>query len=90
MQSLTLPDFLLLSLATWRLAFLLAREHGPKHILDRLRAVFHLPECVYCLSIWLAPLLYLVYGTEARPVVYVLAIAGGAIFAHRWTGGDHV
>lgn len=87
---MSLPDLLILSLATWRLAFLLARESGPKDSLKRLRALFHLPECTYCLSVWIAPVLYVVSLTALRPLVWVLAIAGGAIFLHRWTGGDHV
>ena len=89
-MSLSLPDLLILSLATWRFAFLLARETGPQQSIARLRARFHLPECVYCLSVWIAPLLYLVYLTPAAPLVWVLAIAGGAVFLHRYTGGDHI
>lgn len=86
---MSLLNLLILSLATWRLAYLLAKEDGPKQSIARLRARFHLPECVYCLSVWCGAGLYLVMLTPALPVVYMLAASGGALMLHRYTGGDY-
>lgn len=87
-------DLLLLTLATWRLSYMLAKEHGPYDLLTTLRGRFALGglmTCQYCLSVWCALLLYaLLYHTALAWVVYALAIAGGAMLLHRHTGGDHV
>lgn len=59
--------FVLISLATWRIAHFVAAEDGPFDVVVKLRAragdgIFgHLMDCFYCLSFWpaaaLAPLL---------------------------------
>lgn len=42
-------------------------------------------ECIYCMAFWAGALLYAVWAlTPAQPLVYVLAIAGGALVADRW------
>lgn len=89
---MTLLDLLILSLATWRLTYLLAKESGPFDLLTRLRARFALgglSSCVYCWSLWCAAGLYLLALTPAIVLVYILAIAGAAMLAHRYTGGEH-
>jgi len=77
-----LPDLLILSLATWGLAYLLTREDGPYDILKRLRALFvfgGLTGCIYCAAVWLAALNYALLQTAAAPVVYIAAAYGGAM-----------
>lgn len=84
-------DLLLLALATWRCAFMVAREHGPFQAFERLRARYPLgglTACVYCLSVWFSAALYLLLLTNAAPVIYVLAASGAAMLLHRYTGGD--
>lgn len=81
-------NLFILALATWRLAYLLAKETGPYQLITRFRARFHLPDCIYCLSVWCAAGLYLASLTPAVVLVYILAISGGAMLAHRYTGGD--
>lgn len=83
-------DLLALILATWRLSYLLAKESGPRNILTTLRGRFHLPACIYCLSVWAGAGLYLLLLTPAYPVVWMLAASGGAMLAHRYTGGEMV
>lgn len=90
---MSLLELFILSLATWRLSHLLASEDGPFDLLTRLRARFPLGgllNCMYCLSIWIAPLLYVLMQTPAIWLVYMLAGAGGAMLAHRYTGGDFI
>lgn len=84
-------DLLIIALATWRCAMMIAREYGPFHVFEKVRARWPLGglmTCTYCLSVWFALALYLLAQTAFIPVVYVLAISGGAMLMHRFTGGD--
>ena len=86
-------NLLLLALATWRCAFMVAREHGPFHVFEKVRARYPLgglTACTYCLSVWFALAFYALLLTDLAPVVYVLAVSGGAMLMHRYTGGDLV
>ena len=86
-------NLLLLALATWRLAYLIANEKGPFDLITRFRARFSLgglTTCIYCLSIWCAALCYGLLQTPLAPLVYMLAAAGGAMLMHRYTGGNMV
>jgi hypothetical protein len=88
------PDFglrfTLATLATWRVAHLLAFEDGPWALVARLRAAAGrlggVLECFYCLSLWVAaPLaLWVTASAIAWPCV-VLALSGGACLLHRLT-----
>jgi len=42
--------------------------------------------CVYCMSVWCAALGWCGLQTPAAPVVYILAVSGLAILAHRYVG----
>jgi hypothetical protein len=51
--------FLIAALATWRLAFLVARERGPWDIFGRFRrgagrVVGDLVSCIKCVGVWVA------------------------------------
>ena len=85
---MTLLDLLLLSLAAWRLSYLIASEEGPYHILTRFRARFSLgglTTCIYCLSVWMALGVYVLYQYW-QPPVYVLAVSGLALMLRSYTG----
>jgi len=45
-----------------------------------------LTECIICLAPWCAALLFLLERTPAAPLVWVLAIAGGALMLGSYTG----
>jgi len=84
--------FVIAGLATWRLAFLLARERGPHGVFDRLRQragrglAGELLSCVKCTSFWIAiPFAFFVRGTWAEMVVIWLALAGVAAVIDEWT-----
>ena len=99
MRGLADWDFLLLVLATWRLAHMLAVEDGPWDCFARWRrrvgAVRNVggywtadrswPKlwiCPLCLSVWIAPVIAVLYysGEWQGWLVTVLAISGAASF----------
>jgi Protein of unknown function (DUF1360) len=84
--------FVIAALATWRLAFLLARERGPHGVFDWLRhragrgLAGELLSCVKCTSFWIAiPFAFFVRGTWTEMVVIWLALAGMAAVIDEWT-----
>jgi|SRR5215831_4606408 len=84
--------FLVGALATWRLAFLLAREQGPWDMFGRLRRsvgpgmVGQLLSCVKCVGIWVAiPFAFFVRGDWVDLVVVWLALAGVTGLIDEWT-----
>jgi hypothetical protein len=86
-------ELLILSLCAWYVAYVLIKTSGPFNLFARLRALTTLGgllECLWCLVVWLAMVAYVLYvHTPFREVVYVGAVAGGAMILHRYTGGDH-
>lgn len=84
MDALTL---LLGALATWRLTMLLARDKWPWGVGVWLRARVPFLACVYCASVWAAAGALLLWALVPA-LVWLLALAGGALLLHRYTGGD--
>lgn len=85
-------DFILIALATFRLAFMLVNEAGPLRIFERIRNLTKLGgvlDCWHCASVWTAILMWLLIGTPAAPVVWVLAASGAAVMLGRYTGFDY-
>jgi hypothetical protein len=83
--------FIVATLATWRVAHLLAFEDGPFAIVARLRAAAGrfggVLDCFYCLSLWVAAPVAL--WVSASPVAWMcvtLATSGAACLLHRLTG----
>lgn len=90
--AISLSEFLLVTLATWRLAYLLAREDAPFRLMAKVRARWPLGgllTCLYCTSVWAAIICYLTWLTPARPLIVVFAASGGALLLWRYTGGSH-
>ena len=82
----------LAALATWRLAFLLAREDGPGRSLARLRRglgrglLGQLFGCVKCVGLWVAvPFACFVGGEGVELAVVWLALAGVTALIDEWT-----
>lgn len=97
---MTLLDFLLIALATWRLSALLAYETGPAAILETFRfyvgatpvncaeqqnsdRVTNVFCCIKCLSVWVAPVILLLW-LYVPVVVWALAASAGAILVQKW------
>jgi len=85
-------DFVLLALAAWRLAYLLAKEDAPFKLMARIRqrtALGGLLTCIYCASVWTALLVFVLWQFEAlRVIVTVAAISGLALMAGNYTGSS--
>ncbi len=83
--------FLIAALATWRVAFLLARERGPWDVLGRLRSAVpgvsgELLGCVKCTGLWVAiPFAFFVRGDWGELAVIWLALAGVTALIDEWT-----
>jgi hypothetical protein len=84
--------FLIAALATWRLAFLLAREPGPWGAFARLRrgagnsATGELLKCVKCVGVWISiPFAFFVRGDWGELVVIWLALSGVVALIDEWT-----
>ena len=89
---MTLTHFIILTLATWRLAVLLTMESGPGRLCGRFRdlvtesagqhdgSLGELVTCPYCISIWLGLVVaacYLFWPLVMVVFCLPLAIAGG-------------
>jgi hypothetical protein len=85
--------FALASLATWRIAHLLAEEDGPADVVVRVRAKLGsrqlgaLMDCFDCLSIWVAAPFGLAVARRPREApVISLALSGAACLLERLAG----
>jgi uncharacterized protein DUF1360 len=85
-------DFLIGSLAAWRVAALLVREDGPWDVVARLRRVLAgtMPgralTCFFCTSLWVAaPVAYGLAGATRRWPLVWLAVSGAAGLLERAT-----
>lgn len=91
-MTLSLPDLLILALATWYIAHAVVNTHGPFNAFATLRGRFPLGgllTCTVCLSLWIALLLWLIWQTPAQPIVYVPALAGAALMLGSYSGASH-
>lgn len=82
-------DLLILALATLYAAHAIAHTHGAFGMFTWLR--LHVPlggltTCIVCLSVWCAAVFWLLLQTDLRPLCYIFAAAGGAVFAAQYVG----
>lgn len=76
--------FILISLASWRIAHFIAAEDGPFDIVVKMRAkagdhiLGHLMDCFYCLSLWLSALFAPLLSDGWMEFVLVWLAASGA------------
>lgn len=87
-----ITEFVIGTLATWRIASLITREEGPYALFSRLRGsgieagprrALH---CLYCTSIWVAaPIARFVEPWSWRSILIWLALSGGACLLDRAT-----
>ena len=86
-------DLLLISLATFYLAYAISGTHGPFHIFELMRTRFPiggLTECLVCLSPWLALLFAVLLLTPLAFFVWILAAAGISVLLWRYTGANAI
>lgn len=85
-------DLLLIAIATWRLSYMLASETGPFDAFVKLRTrlpLGGLTSCMYCVSIWTAPVIWLVWQTPAQVVVLWLALSGAALMLGAYSSANY-
>lgn len=87
-----LPDFLILSLATWYLSYAFTQTKGPCGVFIRIRTRFPLgglTTCIYCIAPWLGLAFYGLSQIAAWALL-PFAAAGVTAFVFRYTGGSHI
>lgn len=87
-------NYLILTLAIWRVSNLLVNEDGPFQMLVKFRQgavkVTHLFDCLFCTSVWLgliAAIGYYFFPFWVVAVALPFALSGGAIVVDRWING---
>ncbi|MCC6462697.1 MAG: DUF1360 domain-containing protein [Saprospiraceae bacterium] len=85
-------EFLLASLAVWRITHLLSQEDGPFDLVFRLRqglgqsVAGKLMDCFYCLSVWIALFFALALGSGWKNTLLLWwALSGLACLLERAT-----
>ena len=84
-------DAIAAGLATFYVAYVVARTGGPGNVFQRLRArrfVGAVVSCFYCVAFYAGMLVYVLF-LVFPPALYVLAAAGAASGFYRYTGGEH-
>jgi hypothetical protein len=86
------PRFVAASLATWRIAHLLAHEDGPGDLFVRLRVWLghgfwgRLMDCFYCVSLWVAVLFVPAVTLRLSEGLLIwIALSGAACLLERAT-----
>lgn len=80
-------DLLVLALATWRISNILVKEDGPFRVFERARARLRgRPNCIYCVSVWVAAGLFAIHLLLTPYVAWVFAISGAALMLRAYTG----
>lgn len=91
MTTLTPFDLLVIALAAWRLAYLMAKEAAPFQLMTRLRAkttLGGLLSCLYCSSWWAALVMLALWFTPLQVLVWVFAVSGAALMLGTYTGAS--
>lgn len=89
LSSLTPLDLLVIALATWRLAYLMAKEAAPFHLMTRLRqrtTFGGLLSCLYCSSWWAALVMLALWFTPLQVVVWVFALSAAGLMLGSYSG----
>lgn len=89
----TLPDLLVIALATWYSADVLTKRDGPFNLAGRFRTRYPLgglTTCSVCASPYLAALWWGVLQTPFAPLAWIIAAAGAALMLGSYTGANHL
>lgn len=88
MSDILFTDFIVLAVATWRLAYLVTNDDITASFRNRMH--FELWRCIYCFSVWSGAIVLLMWLIGLNGIVWILALAGGALLLHVYTGAMHV
>ena len=74
-------EFFLLSLAVWRITYLVTDDLGPFDVFLRLRRLSSFLSCPYCISVWVSLAFAAMYfGDTRQGLVLWLSLSGASIF----------
>jgi len=89
-MKMDMTQFIIVTLAVWRITHLLQAEDGPWDVVVQLRKFLgdgflgHLMDCFYCLSIWIALPFGCLFGSNIPNMLLLwAAFSGSAIFLER-------
>lgn len=86
MITLDLSAILIISLASWRTAYMLTTEAGMFDMFVFIRKYANVGgvlNCIFCFSVWTSAILVLVWYTDLYPAIYILAVSAVAIIIHQ-------
>lgn len=92
-STLTIADFLVISIACYRAAHLLVKEDAPFRLMARLRqrtTLGGMLECIWCASFWCALIMLLLWHTSLQSLVWLFAVSGAALMLSAYTGANHL
>lgn len=75
-------EFFLISLAVWRVSYMLTNETGPFDVFYRIRQtrLVNLLSCMYCTSVWVSAVFTAMFFADWRQaIVLCLSLSGFAI-----------
>lgn len=81
---MTIEVLLILALATFRVGRFMIIERGPFAIMENIRKRFddyEISQCIHCLSIWIAPIMFVLWSVGFHIPLEILAIAGAVSLA---------
>jgi hypothetical protein len=93
-------DFIIMAIATWRIAAIITEEHGPfgvfawvryetiKHRTKRNISDVTLVTCIKCASVWIAAIVLLLYYFIPE-LVWIFGISGLGLMLKSYTGVRH-
>ena len=83
-------EFLISTLAIWRLSYLFSQEDGPFDVVIKFRKLLghgffgSLLDCFYCLSLWISiPFAVLLTNEWLNGIIIWLALSGGACILYK-------
>ena len=89
-------QFVVLTLATWRITHLIQAEDGPWDVIFKIRKFVgnglagSLMDCFYCLSIWVAIPFAIIAGNKLSEYIsYTMAFSGAAILIQMFSKDGH-
>jgi len=81
-------NYVLAALAAMYLTYVMVNTDGLLGMFKWLRSIdrIHVTACAWCLVFWVSAAMFLLLRTDLAPIVHVLAVAGGAMFAWKYGG----
>lgn len=85
---MSIDAFFILSLATWRISYMLTAEQGPGDVFIKMRALKlgGVLDCIYCTSVWVGFVAVFLWIIGGEAVLIPFALSGLAMMLRGYTG----